>query len=197
MNTPIFDRILEGLAFLLFFALALPLGFVALGWDPTPTLVRWVPEIVMRTDARWGAGIGAIVLLLFGVYFLTRATASDGNEGSVLVGTEGGEVRISGRAVESLIYRVARQESGVREVEARLRHHPEGLGISMQLVVEPDVSIPALTSALQRHVTDYLQQTAGLKVAQVKVQVRNVANTGRAGRSSRGDRERKEIAPRQ
>lgn len=182
----VFDRILEGIAFLFFFALAVVLVVIALGWDPTPALVYWLPQLVVETTARWVIGVAGLLLLVLGVYFLTRATAGGNAEGSITLEYPGqtGEVRVALRAVESLIYRTVRQERGVRESEVKLRHHPDGVSVGLHLVVEPDVSIPELTAVLQRRVAEYVQQTAGVPVTEVKVMVRNVSRPPRTERAS-------------
>ncbi|MBE3577108.1 MAG: alkaline shock response membrane anchor protein AmaP [Limnochordales bacterium] len=180
------DRILEGIAFLFFFALAVVLVVIALGWDPTPTLVYWLPLLVAETTTRWVIGAAGLLLLVLGVYFLTRATAGGSAEGSILLESpsQTGEVRVALRAVESLIYRTLRQERGVRESEVKLRHQAEGISVGVHLVVEPDISIPDLTRSLQRRIADYVQQTAGVPVTEVRVLVRNVSRSPRPEKAS-------------
>lgn len=183
----IVDRILEAIAFVLFFALAVVLVVVALGWDPTPSLVTWLPRLAMETTARWLTGALGLFFLVLGVYFLTRATSGGAGEGAVPVAAEPGQlgdVRVSLRAVESLVYRVVRQERGVRDSEVKLRHHPEGLSIGVHLVVEPDVPIPSLSGMLQRRIAEYVHETAGIPVTEVRVLVRNVSRPPRAERTA-------------
>lgn len=86
-----------------------------------------------------------------------------------------GQVRIALTAIEDLVEKVAAQNSGVREVKARVLALPEGVGIRVQAAVSPDTQIPELSKMIQEQVKEKILAVTGLTVQQVHVLVNSFA----------------------
>ncbi|KHF32499.1 hypothetical protein CM49_05272 [Paenibacillus sp. P1XP2] len=66
---------------------------------------------------------------------------------------------------------------GAKDLKARIRVSEAGLEIKIRAVVEGDVSIPTMTTDIQKQVHDYLQETTGIPVSNVAVYIANVAQS--------------------
>jgi len=86
-----------------------------------------------------------------------------------------GEMRICFKAIENLILRAAREVKGVRETKTRIVHSAAGLVIFLRSVAYPDQNIPRVTAELQAAVKEYVENTTGSTVAEIKVMIENVA----------------------
>ncbi len=119
------------------------------------------------------------LLFLLGLFFVVIFASRKGKEkdfGSIANFTELGEVRISLKAVESMVHTAARSIKGIREVSTKTDSTEQGLVIYLRVKTIPDVPIPGLASELQEKVKQYVQQISGHNVAEVKVLVENIAH---------------------
>lgn len=120
--------------------------------------------------------LGALLFVVGIILLFFSVQSGKKKEESTLVSfTEVGEIRISFRAVENMILNASRKIKGIREVNTRLNYTEQGLVIYLRIKVIPDVPIPALVEELQGKVREYVRETSGTDVAEVKVLVENIA----------------------
>ena len=123
--------------------------------------------------------LGALLLVVGVVLLVFSAKGSkkerSSAEGTIVSFTETGEIRISFRAIESMVLNASRKIKGVREVNTRLNFTEQGLVIYLRIKVIPDMPIPTLVDELQNKVRAYVQEISGSSVAEVKVLVENIA----------------------
>ncbi|HEY2493893.1 MAG TPA: alkaline shock response membrane anchor protein AmaP [Paenibacillus sp.] len=116
------------------------------------------------------------VLFLLSVRFFYISIRRDRNAvPSIDQRTEYGEIQISVETIENLCLKAASKVRGVRDLKARVRVTQSGIDITIRAIVEGDLSIPVMTSDVQKQVHDYLQETTGIPVANVSVYIANVA----------------------
>ena len=96
-------------------------------------------------------------------------------EQSVVYESKLGSVRIALTAIESLAEKVVSQNSGVREVEARVFDRPQGIGIQIKAAVTPDTSIPEVSDAVQEQVKEKVLSVTGITVQQVELLVHSIS----------------------
>jgi len=126
-----------------------------------------------------------LLVLVVGVLLVTLAASGRGatqkvaqtakEGGSIVSFTEIGEVRISFKAVESMVLAAARKVNGIREVTTRIDAVEQGLIVYIRVKTIPDIPIPGLAGELQTKVRDYLQENSGTNISEVKVLVENIA----------------------
>lgn len=175
----VLDRVLLVLIFLSLFAkgtLLLAAGLA--GWDPRP----WFAELgeAMIHGYRVETSLLGLAELLISSYLLSWALRRRHANRAIVQEAELGTVRISLKAVESLVQRAARQVQGVRDVKVDLRSDKQGVSIALSVTVAPDISIPAVSDEIQRRVDQYITQTVGVTVARVAVTFRAVTEAGKA-----------------
>ncbi|MGI6038325.1 MAG: alkaline shock response membrane anchor protein AmaP [Limnochordia bacterium] len=172
------DRIIMTLAALGFLALALLAFSLPLSSGLVNELIIWFDYL-----ARFGAletTVVGLVALLIALSLAYLAWGRRGQLPSLIKEGELGQLRISFQTVEELVHRAARDVNGVRDVHTRLRSTPQGIDITLQLKVIPDVHIPETGETVQRRVRDYLLSTTGVEVKQIQVQIQSIAREQRA-----------------
>lgn len=122
------------------------------------------------------AAIPALILgLSIWLFFSQFRSDKPQMPSSVVLHTEGGEVRIALAAIDTLVRQAANQLKGVREVKTSFFRRNEGLGVHIRTTVSSDESIPDLTAQLQQQVSEHVHNVAGVKIEEIKVLVENVA----------------------
>jgi uncharacterized alkaline shock family protein YloU len=166
------ERLLLILLAVIVGAVAVIMGGAAMGW---------IPLSVLRTSIEAVSGsveyaILSVLLLAFAVFFLLSSMRPGGDNGQTIVQMGPlGEVRISFKAVETLVLKAARGSKGVREVKTRILNTERGLVIFLRAVSVPDQNIPQVTAELQQLVKSYVEDSTGTTVAEIKVLIENVA----------------------
>jgi len=120
----------------------------------------------------------AAVLFLLSVRFFYISIRRDRTQiPSIDQRTEYGDIQISVETIENLCLKAAARIRGAKDLKARIRVSEAGLEIKIRAVVEGDVSIPTMTTDIQKQVHDYLQETTGIPVSNVAVYIANVAQS--------------------
>jgi len=151
-------------------------------------LPQWIQPALWLTNVmatpRGTVTVGLVGFLFFAssVRLITLAFRRQGGGQPVVHETSMGEVRISLEAVENLVRKVARSTKGVREVKASVRHGKDDLSVSLRCTVSPEVSIPEVSEEIQNSVRQYVKRVVGVELAEVQLEVENIANESRRSR---------------
>ncbi|MFO7311725.1 MAG: alkaline shock response membrane anchor protein AmaP [Bacillota bacterium] len=148
------------------------------GWNGTPWLFDLV--VAARGPARLELGLAALLLVGLALYLLLQVWQRERPPDSLRQTTQLGDVSISLRAVESLVYRAAQQVKGISEVDVEVAAAGEELQIDLSLLVAPDLRVPDVTREVQERVEAYVRETVGVPVSRVSVEVRNIARESRS-----------------
>ncbi len=97
---------------------------------------------------------------------------------AVVHDNEMGEVRISLVAVRNLVKRVVSKIPGVKNVKAAVSLGEEGLRVALELRVGMDANVPELADKLQKAVSSYVWDVAGISVESVTVSIADVSTDG-------------------
>lgn len=149
---------------------------VALGWNAIPVATDALATMGTRA---WETGLSAIVLLLAALHLLA-ASLPKRAERAIVRETALGQVRVSLRAMENAVYRSVRVIKGVRDCDVRVSTGAGGVEIHVSISVAPDLVIPDLADEVQHNVERYIQDTVGIPVVSVAVEVRAVAVESKA-----------------
>jgi len=82
-----------------------------------------------------------------------------------------GMISISIDAIKALILKAIRPINGIREVKPQVFNTEAGISVRLHMMVVYDNNIPDLCLLTQKTVKEYLENTGGLKVAEVKITV--------------------------
>lgn len=117
----------------------------------------------------------ALVLLLAALHLLFLGLHHEREE-VIRQETELGHVRITLRAVETLVKRAAQEIRGIKDVDVSVIPSPEGVAIDLAITVLPEISVPEISSDVSWRVQNRVRETIGIDVGSVSVEVRNIAS---------------------
>lgn len=120
--------------------------------------------------------LAALIVVVVGalIFMAGLWTGGERKKESINQFTSLGELRISFKAIESMVMRISRQIKGIRDTTTRIAATEQGLVIYLKVKVLPDINIPGLVEEMQEKVREYIQDICGTTVAEVKVLVENM-----------------------
>ncbi len=168
----LFNRFLAVIFSLILIIISLMSLFMALGWTIP---LDYLNQAFVSDNNRWMIGITSAIVIICALYLmfsiLFRSTVTQ----TRIANNDYGEVSITIPAVEVLVKKAAFQIKGVREVKPLIRCTPEGIAVFIKTGMLPETVIPQSAQDLQTTVKDYLEQTAGLQVVEIKVLITHVS----------------------
>ena len=102
---------------------------------------------------------------------------------------DGGEVRVSLTALESMARRALGEIDGVREMNVMIDGNEDALNVKIDLKVTTGAHIPDVTRSMQQTVRDALGGFTGAAIGEVSVMVSDIvpetdaAQTGKPGKN--------------
>lgn len=124
------------------------------------------------TLSRWVVIICGLLLFLFGVYVLSLPGRSRRDKGAFIARqTDTGELRISLRAMESLVQKCLEQHSEMVLKGLSIENRRDGVVIDLKLALAGNVFIPQAVAALQKQVREHILASSGVDIKEVRVSV--------------------------
>jgi len=118
-----------------------------------------------------------IVLLACSVRLMMLAVRREGSAPSSSAAVQesvNGAVRVSVRAMETLVRRAVSQTDGVLDSKIRINNHDDSVTVEADLVVGIEAHVPAVTALLQRNVKGIVEEFSGIAVREVVVLVTEI-----------------------
>lgn len=170
-----FDRgLLVVYTFLITVFSALMLAIVS-GWWQQPLFVLWQSPYIFEVQMYLSVFVGLLMLIGLRLFWVSLTRRQSGK--AVVHDYMLGQVRISLQAIENLVKKVVYQVHGVKDVKPRVVQTPGGMGLHIRAVVAPDISIPEVSREIQQRVQEYISQTTGITVNDIKIIVENISTT--------------------
>ena len=172
MKHPVWDRILILLCALV--ALGCAAGVVALlvgkisfeminGWLAWVDMSKWTVKAAM-------VGIAALFVLLFLLLFaMILPSKKKRSSNYAIQRNENGMVRISLKALETLVNKCLNQHAELKVVTSSLYSDEESIRVDVHISLQSDISMPLAISALQKQIKKYLEACSGVMVQEVRV----------------------------
>ena len=134
-----------------------------------------LPDIIEGFHAQIELGIlflAAFILAAMVIYpFFTRSSK---RKATIVNNSELGEVDITLEALENLVQGVSIQQEEIEDIKTNLIATENGVLIKLNGKVHPDTVIPELTTKLQKIIKNYLEDTTGVNVEEVKILIKDV-----------------------
>ena len=107
-----------------------------------------------------------VALLLFGMMLPAKRKRSSN---FAIQRNENGMVRISLKAIETLVQKCLNQHAELKVVTSSLYSDEESLRVDVHIMLQSDISMPLAISALQKQLKKYLEACSGVMVQEVRV----------------------------
>ena len=172
MKHPVWDRILILLCALV--ALGCAAGVVALlvGKISFDMVTDWIAAVDMSKFVVKAAmvGIAALFVLLFLLLFaMILPSRKKRSSNYAIQRNENGMVRISLKALETLVNKCLNQHAELKVVTSSLYSDEESIRVDVHISLQSDISMPLAISALQKQIKKYLEACSGVMVQEVRV----------------------------
>ena len=172
MKHPVWDRILILLCALV--ALGCAAGVVALlvGKISFDMVTGWIAAVDMSKFVVKAAmvGIAALFVLLFLLLFaMILPSRKKRSSNYAIQRNENGMVRISLKALETLVNKCLNQHAELKVVTSSLYSDEESIRVDVHISLQSDISMPLAISALQKQIKKYLEACSGVMVQEVRV----------------------------
>ena len=172
MKHPVWDRILILLCALI--ALGCAAGVVALlvGKISFDMITGRIAAVDMSKFVVKAAmvGIAALFVLLFLLLFaMILPSRKKRSSNYAIQRNENGMVRISLKALETLVNKCLNQHAELKVVTSSLYSDEESIRVDVHISLQSDISMPLAISALQKQIKKYLEACSGVMVQEVRV----------------------------
>ena len=172
MKHPVRDRVLMVLCALCAFSGAAALIALLIGKLSLSDAGAWISAVDMtRISAKAAAVAGVIVLILLGLLLISAVLPSRRKRSSnfAIQRNENGMVRISLKALETLVQKCLNQHAELKVVTSSLYSDEETIRVDVHISLQSDISMPLAISALQKQIKKYLEACSGVMVSEVRV----------------------------
>ena len=172
MKHPVWDRIL-----ILFCALAAACGAAGsvalllgkLSFDPFMSALEAASFMGFRNRAILVAAAVVLALLAILLIAITLPARRKRSSSFAIQHNENGTVRISLKALETLVHKCLDQHAELKVVTSSLFSDEESIRVDIHITLQSDISMPLAISALQKQVKKYLEACSGVTVQEVRV----------------------------
>lgn len=169
MKMKFLDRILLFVGAFLTAVSGLGVFLVGLGVDRVSVSIFGLEGLVIN---RWLILVIGVLLFAFGIYLLSLPRSGRKNQGDfVIQQTAGGELRISVKAMESLVHKVMASHEEMSLKGLTVDNRRDGVVIDLKVAMAGNISIPLAVTALQKEVRQHLLSASGVDVKEVRVSV--------------------------
>lgn len=110
--------------------------------------------------------------------FLSKTSPK--KKAAIMVDTTNGKVQIASDTIENTAKNVAKSNEEVKEVQVKMVKEKKGVSIYMALLVLPHTNILELSSKIQDEVKEAIQNTTGVKVYNVDIKIKNIADKNKS-----------------
>ena len=172
LKHPVWDRIL-----ILLCALAAACGAAGsvalllgkLTFEPFMNAMEAASFMGFRTRAILVAAAVVLALLAILLIAITLPAKKKRSSSFAIQHNENGTVRISLKALESLVHKCLDQHAELKVVTSSLFSDEESIRVDIHITLQSDISMPLAISALQKQVKKYLEACSGVTVQEVRV----------------------------
>lgn len=167
----VWERLISLLAGIILFVISIVFFLLAIG--QAAPIINKLADLT-PDEKIWALGT-TIVSLVLTFVVIRMSFRIRRQEKTIINQTQFGEIRITISALESLAMRAVRKLKGVKDAHIGVRADLTGLDIFIEIIVNPDLSIPQISEEIRTKVEEYIYETTGIKVNSIKVLVTKVA----------------------
>lgn len=137
-----------------------------------PEPVNYINMALSTPENRIIFGTCAVVLVVVALTALVSAFKYEDPGKTVTVDQSlSGNVSITVPAINVIIMKAVKKVPGIRDIKPAVTEGPGGLIVKLHMMINPDHSVPEMCQQIQEVVRQYLEETGGLKVSEVRVLV--------------------------
>lgn len=150
-----------------------------------PEPLYYINLVLSTPENRVILGTVTVALLIAGLtaLFSTLKSEDPALNSIVVDSTLSGEISITVPAVNTIIMKAVKKVQGVRDIRPTVLNGADGLVVKLHMMINPDYSVPEMCKEIQQIVKQYLEETGGLRVSEVRVLVDDFTGANRNTRT--------------
>lgn len=173
------------LCFIILLGIMIPLGVAAIT----------SPEMDMRLRIIFGAASVLGILCALRILVLMFTHKRRDKAGVALKNTVDGAIHISLPAIETLVEQGIRDVQGLSDVSMKITDHSDSITIDITMSACNEINIPETLMQLQARIKNYIQESAGVAVDEVRINVEEVILPENVQALPAGNENKMEIKP--
>ena len=118
----------------------------------------------------------SVLVFIISIKLAFKGTNNRNEREPIIKVAAGGEIVISLETFESIIVSALRKISEAKEYTARVKKREEGVTVTINLSVLPEVNIPQLGENIQVRTIEAIESMTGVKVLNVRVKIENISS---------------------
>ncbi|WP_425448597.1 alkaline shock response membrane anchor protein AmaP [Dethiothermospora halolimnae] len=121
----------------------------------------------------WYTLVG-LAFFLVSIKFLISGAKKKPQMGYIVKHTKHGDLKISTETIKGLVNSVADKSNGISNIKTMIDLMDDGVSIKIKGAVTPDVNIPEITEGLQGEIKGYIEESTGINVTDVMINIDNI-----------------------
>ena len=175
------DRLINFIFSLAVLVISAIMVFISTGFIEFSTASNYLQNNIFSTDNNTLTCIVSIVTFLAALkttVFLSKTSPK--KKAAIMVDTTNGKIQIASETIENTAKNVAKSFENVKDAQVRMVKEKKGVSIFMVLLVLPHTNIIELSSKVQDEVKEAVQSTTGVKVNNIDIKVKNIADKSKS-----------------
>lgn len=171
------DRFINFVFSLVILVVSATIVFISAGFVEFNVATNYINETLFSTENNTITCIVSIIVFIASLkttIFLSKTSPK--KKVAIMVDTENGKVQIASETVENTAKNIAKSYDSVKDVQVKMVKERKGVVIYMALLVYPHTNIIELSSKVQDEVKEAIQSTTGVKVNNVDIKIKNLAD---------------------
>lgn len=141
-----------------------------------PEPLNYINMALATTEGRMISAAAAILVIALTIFVLISLLQKRPKQTSINISSSlNGQVSITIDAIKVIIMKAVKRVEGVKEIRSAVKDSPEGLIITMHMMINPEHSVPEMSKNVQTVIRESLETIGGLTVAEVRVLVDDFA----------------------
>lgn len=140
--------------------------------------IKVVISLVQSMNGNYLYSLIGLIFFIVSIRFLLSGiigTKDAKKESFLVMKNEYGEVIIYSNTIVGLVENIVDGFSGIKNINTSVNLFDGQIEVLMKGEVLPEINIPEKTKELQMKVKEYLEDTTGAKVGEIKVEINNVS----------------------
>lgn len=171
------DRFINFVFSLVILVVSATIVLISAGFVEFSVATNYINETLFSTENNTITCIVSIIVFIASLkttVFLSKTSPK--KKVAIMVDTENGKVQIASETVENTAKNIAKSYDSVKDVQVKMVKERKGVVIYMALLVYPHTNIIELSSKVQDEVKEAIQSTTGVKVNNVDIKIKNLAD---------------------
>ena len=176
------DRLINFIFSLVILVLTVIIVLVSAGFLEYDVVDSFIRNNIFNAENNTITCIIAIVAFcasLKTTFFLSKV--NNKKKSNIMVDTTHGKIQIAQETIENTAKNVVKDYEAIKDAQVKMVKERKGVNVYMSLLVVPNTNIIELSSKVQDEVKEAIQDTTGVKVNNVDIKIKNIAeNRGKS-----------------